>query len=34
MVFAVNPGPDGSTNSFALFLKKALEIGKELAGGY
>ena len=31
MVFAVNPGPDGSSNSFANFLAEALEIGKELA---
>ena len=31
MVFAVNPGPDGSSNSFAAFLAKALEIGAELA---
>ena len=32
MVFAVNPGPDGSSNSFAAFLEEALEIGAELAG--
>ena len=31
MVFAVNPGPDGSKNSFAAFLEEALEIGAELA---
>jgi hypothetical protein len=31
MVFAVNPGPDGSNNSFADFLEEALEIGAELA---
>jgi hypothetical protein len=31
MVFAVNPGPDGSSNSFAAFLAEALEIGAELA---
>jgi hypothetical protein len=31
MVFAVNPGPDGSNNSFAAFLAEALEIGAELA---
>ena len=31
MVFAVNPGPDGSSNSFAAFLEEALEIGAELA---
>ena len=34
MVFAVNPGPDGSAHSFDHFKKKALEIGKELAAGY
>ena len=31
MVFAVNPGPDYSSNSFAAFLAEALEIGAELA---
>ena len=31
MVFAVNPGPDGSSNSFAAFLAEALKIGAELA---
>jgi hypothetical protein len=31
MVFAVNPGPDGSSNSFAAFKAKALAIGKQLA---
>jgi len=31
MVFAVNPGPDGSYNSFAAFKAKALAIGKQLA---
>jgi len=31
MVFAVNPGPDGSNNSFAAFQAKALSIGKQLA---
>ena len=31
MVFAVNPGPPGSDNSFAAFLEEALEIGAELA---
>jgi hypothetical protein len=30
MVFAVNPGPDGSYNSFANFKAKALAIGEEL----
>ena len=30
MVFAVNPGPDGSSNSFAAFLAEALQIGEEL----
>ena len=34
MVFAVNPGPDGSADSFELFLEKALDIGKKLAGEY
>jgi hypothetical protein len=31
MVFAVNPGPEGSNNSFADFKAKALAIGKQLA---
>jgi hypothetical protein len=31
MVFAVNPGPDGSNNSFAAFQANALAIGKQLA---
>jgi len=31
MVFAVNPGPDGSNNLFAAFKAKALAIGKQLA---
>jgi hypothetical protein len=30
MVFAVNPGPDGSYNSFAAFKAKALAIGQQL----
>jgi len=34
MVFAVNPGPDGSHNSFAAFKAKALAIGKQLATKY
>ncbi|KAN0108991.1 hypothetical protein V8E52_009774 [Russula decolorans] len=34
MVFAVNPGPDGSYNSFAAFKAKALAIGQQLAGKY
>jgi hypothetical protein len=31
MVFAVNPGPDGSNNSFADFQATALAIGAQLA---
>jgi hypothetical protein len=31
MVFAVNPGPDGSYNSFTAFKAKALVTGKQLA---
>lgn len=31
MVFAVNPGPEGSNNSFSNFLAIALEIGAKLA---
>jgi len=31
MVFAVNPGPEGSNNSFTDFKAKALAVGKELA---
>ena len=34
MVFAVNPGPDYSSNSFAAFLEEALEIGAELASNH
>ena len=32
MVFAVNPGAEGSYNSFTAFKQKALDIGKQLAG--
>jgi hypothetical protein len=31
MVFAVNPGPEGSNNSFAAFKAKAMATGKQLA---
>jgi hypothetical protein len=31
MVFAVNPGADGSSNSFANFKAEALAIGAQLA---
>jgi len=31
MVFTVNPGYEGSYNSFSAFKAKALEIGKQLA---
>jgi len=31
MVFAVNPGLEGSNNSFTAFKAKALAIGKQLA---
>lgn len=31
MVFAVNPGPDGSNESFAIFKAAALGVGGQLA---
>lgn len=30
MVFAINPGPDGSNNSFAVFQAAALAIGAQI----
>jgi hypothetical protein len=30
MVFAINPGPEGSYNSFSAFKAKALAIGEQL----
>lgn len=30
MVFAINPGAEGSNNSFSVFLNNALEVGKQL----